>query len=77
MDDNNIAVPLTAWLKLCCENKALIEEYDRLKGTNIARRGSPINLMIDDACGKYEEDTKLFFDFCVDLFMRIPPSTAH
>ena len=47
----------------CFQNRELVREFDRLRGTNVAMRGAPINLMIDKACGKDKADLKLFFAF--------------
>ncbi len=47
----------------CLQNRELVREFDRLRGTNVAMRGAPINLMIDKACGKDKADLKLFFAF--------------
>ena len=41
-----------------------VEQYDRLRGTNLLRRGPLINVMIDDHCGKTCED---FDQFCLDV----------
>jgi hypothetical protein len=49
----------------------LIEAFDRLNGTNIARKGHPINIMIDEACGKLKDDMKQFVEFVWEyIFLR-------
>lgn len=51
----------------CLEEAAgcieLVEQVDRLYGTNILRRGAPINLMIDKAVGKTDDDMQTFLRF--------------
>ena len=44
-------------------NKELLSEYDRLNKTNLMKKGSPIDLMIDGACDRYDQDIKGFFSF--------------
>lgn len=59
------------WLRLCASSTELIREYDRLKGTNLARQSDPITQMVNDATGKHEADAKDFFEFCMDLHGRV------
>ncbi len=63
----------TAWMNLCLSNKELMSEFDRLRGTNVSRTGSPITVMIDESTGRFAEDARAFFDFCLDLYRRLPP----
>lgn len=69
---------LPEWLRLCAGKAELVANYDRLRGTNLSRRGTPIDLMIDEATGKFEAEAQAFFDWCVDTFTRLgwdrPPS---
>ena len=67
---------LTDWLALCAKTPELIREFDRLRGTNVQRKGPPINLAIDHATGRLEADTKEFAAFCFDLFLRIPSANS-
>ena len=41
----------------------LVKEFDRLTGSNLSRKGSGLDLMIDDASGRTEESAKMFVDF--------------
>jgi hypothetical protein len=41
----------------------LIEQYDRLNGTNLSRKGSPLKLAIDDASGRTAADREAFLVF--------------
>ena len=36
-----------------------------------------MNVMIDDATGKFEADARAFFEFCLDLYQRLPPHAAE
>lgn len=55
------------------EKTELVKEFDRLCGCNLSRRGAPINIMIDDATGKFDEDMKKFLQFVWDsVFTRMP-----
>lgn len=65
------------WMSMCSESVELRTQFDRLRGTNVSRRGSPMNVMIDDATGKFEADARAFFDFCLDLYQRLPPPAAE
>ena len=57
----------------CAENKELIENFDRLRGTNLSRRGSPIELMIDDSTGRLQHDLSLFCAFVFEfVWIRLP-----
>jgi hypothetical protein len=47
----------------CAEDSKLLAAFDGLRGTNMARRGTPFDLAIDDATGKFERDANLFFEF--------------
>lgn len=60
------------FMRLCFDNRDLKTQFDRLRGTNVSRRGSPMSVMIDDATGKFEADARAFFDFCLDLYQRLP-----
>ena len=59
------------YLEQCIANPDLLRQYDRLNGTDLSRRGSPIDLMIDDACGKMDADARGFFDFCMEQLNRV------
>jgi hypothetical protein len=44
----------------------LVAEFDRLSGANLARRGTPLDLMIDDATGRAHDDMGKFVAFVRD-----------
>ena len=48
----------------CSENKELIEQFDRLNNTNLAMKGTPIDISIDEATGRQHDDVMKFIDFC-------------
>ena len=63
----------------CMENKELLAEFDRLNGTNLCRRGSMLDRMVDESSGRYEADARLFADFVVEHiagygFLAPPPT---
>lgn len=58
-------------LQLCAGNKELVSEFDRLTGSNLSLRGSPIDVMIDQASGRTETEIEAFIQF-VHEFIWIP-----
>lgn len=62
---------LEPWLRMCAGNCELLANYDRLRGTNLSGRGSPIDRLIDEATGKLEAEALAFFDWCRELFERL------
>ena len=64
-------MPLAQWLGICVHSDELIAQYDRLKGTNLSRKGSGLSILIDDSTGKYDSDAKAFLDFCVSIYPRV------
>jgi len=58
------AASLLHWLKTCSKSTPLLTEYDRLKGTKLLGRG--------EATGRFADEAREFFDFCVDMWTRIP-----
>jgi len=68
----------------CLENKELIKEFDRIKGTKVMQafydNRSPIVRMIDEATGydkvtkkEYSKDVMEFLRFCYEcIWMRLP-----
>jgi hypothetical protein len=44
-------------------NKDLLREYDRLSGTNLALRGTPLDIQIDLATGRIEAEIPAFVEF--------------
>lgn len=58
-------------LKECASNRELISNYDRLRGTNLSLKGTPIELSIDMASGRIEKEMHDFIDFCWEyVFLR-------
>lgn len=55
----------------CAGNKELVKEFDRLNNSNLSLKGSPINIMVDEATGKQKEDLRMFVDFCYE-FIWLP-----
>ena len=45
----------------------LVKEFDRLRGTDLSGRASPIAQMIDQATGKADHDVRLFLEFIWDV----------
>lgn len=50
-------------LRAAAANHELLVEYDRLNGTNLSRKGTPLDLKIDDATGRTEEEFRTFAKF--------------
>jgi hypothetical protein len=58
----------------CAKNVDLVAEFDRLQGSNLARRGTTIDLAIDDATGRTTDDARAFIAFAADLWARLRSS---
>jgi hypothetical protein len=57
----------------CVNNRELIEQYDRLRGTNLSGNGSPIAVLVDQSTGKLEEEFRGFVEFVrEDVYERCP-----
>ena len=50
-------------LRSAAGNRELLEQYDRLTKSNLSRRGSPIELAVDDATGRTEKEFAEFARF--------------
>ena len=59
-----------AFVHLCIANRDLLSEFDRLNGTNLCGRGTPIQLAVDHATRRLESDAVPFLLFCLDLWER-------
>lgn len=55
----------------CAANPELIANFDRLAGTNLQRKGLPIEVAIDKATGKLDDDLRRFVQF-VDEWIWTP-----
>ena len=64
-----------AVLRAASSNAELVKQFDRLHQTNLARRGSGIELAVDDASGRTKADLGWFVAFVYDIFLRLPPAT--
>jgi hypothetical protein len=51
---------------MCFDNKNLVKEFDRLNGSNLLQSGSPLELMVDDSCGRIKKDMHNFIEFVRD-----------
>lgn len=50
----------------------LIENHDRLFGTNLCRIGKPIELAVDDACDRMTDDMRKLCEFVRDyIYLRL------
>ena len=61
-------------LMLCAAaaNRELVAEFDRLTGSNLLRRGSLIELAVDDATGRSNDEVAAFVGFVLDIYDRMP-----
>lgn len=50
-------------LREAANTPELLAEFDRLNGTNLSRKGSTLDLMVDDATGRTKDDVKKFVEF--------------
>lgn len=57
------AVTFAECLRNCVSNTALVREYDRLRGTNLSFTGSQMDLAIDRACRRQEQEFEAFTAF--------------
>ena len=52
----------------------LVFEFDRLQGSNLSRKGSALDLMVDDATGRIDDDLAAFVDFVHKaVYQRLDP----
>ncbi len=56
-------LPFMRCLMISASKTELLKELDRLLGTNLLRRGSVMDLMVDAVTGKTDEDVELFVRF--------------
>lgn len=47
----------------CYDNRELVAEFDRLKGTNLMHRGNSLDAQIDFSSGKTQLDLQQFIEF--------------
>ena len=59
-------------------NSELVREFDRLRGTNLSLRGSPVELAVDKATGRLASDLQSSIEFVWDcVFLRVPLRQAE
>jgi len=60
-------------IRECVLQKEFVENIDRLYGTNLARRGTGLQLAIDDASGRMQKDIRTFIRFVKEqVWDRLP-----
>lgn len=60
-------------LDVCARNADFVAEFDRLRGTNLSRKGSRLALAIDDATGRMVAEVPDFVAFVWDtVWLRLP-----
>lgn len=69
LGDERFVTTLAAAIK----DRELIKQFDRLKGHNLSRSGTGLDLAIDDASGRTESALDDFTDFVWDIAQRLPP----
>jgi hypothetical protein len=72
LTDEEKAAALKFWVMRCYSEPGFVEAYDRLNGTNLAGKGTDLERMIDQACGRTEHEFNGFIEFCLDVGSRIP-----
>lgn len=48
----------------------LLEEFDRLRDTNLSLRGTALDLQIDLACNRLDHDLELFAEFVQEAIVE-------
>jgi hypothetical protein len=60
-------------LEMCIDNRSLLKQFDRLNGTNLSLKGLPIEIEIDKASGRLDDDFLKFVEFVWEyIFTRVP-----
>lgn len=79
MADHTFTIEITAEILLdaavayALTQADLVAEFDRLRGTDLSRKASGLDLLIDLACKRREHDLKLFREFVADVLERAQP----
>jgi hypothetical protein len=61
----------------CAGTPELVAEFDRLRGANLSRRGSGLDLEIDRATGRLNADMQAFCEFVYEcVYARLPPEAV-
>jgi hypothetical protein len=64
-------------LLICGRNRELVAEFDRLHKSNLSRRGTGLDLMIDDAAGRTDADVRAFAEFVREfIYDRVFPAAS-
>lgn len=50
-------------LRAAVANRDLLREYDRLYGSNLSMRGSPVQLVVDQVTGRLDAEFREFAEF--------------
>lgn len=72
------AAALDPWFHQCLDvaigERELVENFDRLYGTNVCMRAAaPIDLAVDEASGRRDADFERFCEFVFDfVYARLP-----
>ena len=60
----------------CAATPELVAEFDRLTGHNLSRRGSKLDIQIDDATGRTDAGLKAFIEFVHEFVWERLPEEA-
>jgi hypothetical protein len=59
-------------LRKAAADKEFIAGFDRLTGNNLSLKGAPIELMVDQACGRVDDGLRQFVEFVYEtVYLRI------
>ncbi|WP_295442574.1 hypothetical protein [uncultured Thiodictyon sp.] len=67
---NAISPSLAYCLIDAVNHPELVAQFDRLAGCNLSRRGTDLDLMIDDATGRSDADVDRFIAFVEEFIYR-------
>jgi hypothetical protein len=57
----------------CAGSRGLVAQFDRLTGSNLCMRGTPVDLMVDEATGRQREELVRFMAFVFEcIWTRLP-----
>ncbi len=67
-----------ACLHTAAANQELVVEFDRLNGSNLSRKGSVLDLLIDDSTGRTDAGVQEFVEFVKTcIYERLPPDVLE
>lgn len=61
-----MALTFPECVRECFANRQLLLEFDRLKGTNLSLKGNGLEILIDEASGRWQHDVEEFVSFVRD-----------